>query len=309
MGFIKTMSDRFDFLEIGDAPPRPLPTPAQSENTGVGWKPLRLRAVEVIGEPGTGPGQFSAPTGLAVDRDGTLYVADSNNHRVQRIALNGDVKVYGRPGSANGQMWGPLGVAVDPGGQFFYVAEQGNHRVQCFHFLGQHRGTIGGFRGPSGLAFDAEGMLWIADTGNARLLRLNVRSGQFIGSLDQTVGIVRPICVSCDTARNIYVTDGKTDDVTRYTYFGTRGQALGEIRRLATPRGTAVDAQGRIYLAEAGENRLHVFDAQGQSLLTFDTPSTKLGPFRAPSSIALGPNGEIYVADTLNHRILRLAWE
>ncbi|HZO87192.1 MAG TPA: NHL repeat-containing protein [Chthonomonadaceae bacterium] len=306
------MSDRFNYLEIGDELPRPAPAPAAEErgpDSAPGWKPLRLRAVEVIGDPGTGVGQFAAPTGLAVDRDGTLYVADSNNHRVQRIALNGDVKVYGRPGSAPGQMWGPVAVAVDPTGQFVYVADQGNNRVQCFHFLGQCRGAIGGFRSPSGVAFDAEGMLWIADTGQSRLLRFNPRNNQFIGGMDQAVGIVRPLSVACDHAHNIYVTDGATSDVTRYTYFGVRAQALGEIRRLADPRGVAVDSQGRIYLAEAGANRLHVFDAQGGSLLTYDSPNPRLGPFRAPSSVALGPNGEIYVADTLNQRIVRLAWD
>lgn len=308
------MSDRFDFLEIGDAPLKPAPQQPDREpslqSSGSGWKPLRLRAMEVIGEPGTGAGQFSAPTGLAIDRWGALYVADSNNHRVQRIMANGDVVVFGGPGTARGQMWGPLSVAIDPTGQFIYVVEQGNHRVQCFQATsGQVRGVVGGFNSPTAAAFDLEGMLWIADTGNRRLLRLNVRTGQFIGGMDASVGISRPIALACDQAHNIYVTDAVTADVTRYTYFGTRVHALGEIRKLSEPRGLAVDAQGRIYLAEAGAHRLHVFDAQGQSLIMFDTPSTKLGPLRSPTSAAIGPNGEIYVADTLNHRILRLAWD
>jgi DNA-binding beta-propeller fold protein YncE len=301
------MKDRFDFLEIGDEHPQPAP-PANTP-AGQSWKPLRLKAVEVIGEPGTMSGQFNMPTGLAVDRDGTLYVADLNNHRVQRIGLNGDLKVFGRPGNANGEMWGPMAVAVAPGGQFFYVAEQGNHRLQCFHFLGQYRSTISGFRGPSGLAFDAEGMLWIADTGNARLLRFNVRTNQFLRhSLERVAGITRPLAVTCDSVRRIYVTDGATNNVIRFDTNGVCTLSLAENRRLAAPRGIAVDAQGRIYVAEAEANRLHVFDAEGQSLVTFDTPSSKLGSFHAPSAVALGPNGDIYVADTLNHRILRLVW-
>lgn len=306
------MSDRFDFLEIGDARPSPLPEPPASEpgqSIGIGWKPQRLRAVEVIGEPGSKACQFSAPTGLALDNSGGLYVVDSNNHRIQRIALNGDVLVYGRPGSGAGQLWGPHAVAVHPGGQFFFVAEQGNNRLQWFHFNGQPGGILPGFRSPSGLAFDTEGYLWVADTGNGRVARIDIRTGQCVGGLDRTVGIARPIAVATDVAKNLYITDGLTSDVTRYTNFGIRAHALGEIRKLAGPQQVAVDAQGRIYLAETGANRLHVFDAVGNSIVTMEVPMTKLGPFRSPSGVALGPNGEIYVSDTLNHRILRLAWE
>jgi tripartite motif-containing protein 71 len=305
------MSDRFDFLEIGDERPKPPPPPTGADTIGSGgsWKPLRLRARESIGEAGTSAGKFAAPLGLAVDPWGALYVVDSNNHRVQRITTGGDVYVCGRPGNMVGQLWGPQSVAVDPSGRYFFVAEQGNDRVQCFQFSGQHQVTYNGFRGPSGVAFDAEGMLWVADTANGRVLRIDIRTGQPIGGFDKRVGIVRPIAVHCDRVHNVYVTDGATNDVTRYNYSGVRSLALGENRRLADPRQVAVDAQGRIYLAESGADRLHVFDAQGDSLITFDTVSTRTGSLRAPSGVALGPNGEIYVADTLNHRVLLLAWE
>lgn len=300
------MSDRFDFLEFGDDRPKAATLTPGTDlvDTGPGWKPLRLRAVEVIGEPGTEAGQFSSPTGLAVDRDGALYVVDSNNHRVQRIALNGDVKRYGRPGNAPGELWGPQAVAVEPSGQFFFVAEQGNNRVQCFAFNGQHRGIMNNFRSPSGITFDSRGQLWVADTGNGRVMCFDIRSGQFLGGFDKSQGISRPVSVYCDRSGSVSITEGMTGEIVRF-----QDSQRWVSRRLSSPQQIAVDTQGRLYVAEAGANRLHVFDAQGNSLLTYDTPSARFGSFRQPSGVAIGPNGEIYVSDTLNHRILRLAWD
>ena len=299
------MSDRFDFLELGDEPPAAAP----DTGTTAGWKPLRLRAVEVIGEPGREAGQFNTPTGIAVDAWGSLYVADSNNHRVQRITPGGDIYRFGRAGNAEGELWGPQSVAVDPSGKFFFVAEQGNNRVQCFHFLGQARGSFGGVRGPSGVAFDAQGALWVADTGNARLLRFDIGRQQFVGEIGANAGLKRPVCVTGDAANTLWVTDSGTAGIARFSQTGMRGAGLGENRPLYAPAQTAVDAQGRVYLAESGRNRLHVFDANGDSLLTFETLGSRLGPLNAPAGVALGPHGEIYVADTGNHRVVRLSWD
>lgn len=305
------MSDRFDFLEFGDDKPHAAATaqPDIAVGAHVGWKPMRLRAVEVIGDPGTEHGQFASPTGLAVDRHGAVLIVDSNNHRIQRVGMNGELKVYGRPGQAPGELWGPSAIAVDPGGEYFFVAEQGNHRVQCFQINGQHRGVMNGFRSPSGLAFDGMGRLWIADTGNARVICWDGRNRQYCGALERNAGISRPIALACDRAHTLYVTEGGSEDVLFYRNYAQRSGSLGENRRLHVPQQVAVDGHGRIYLAESGANRLHVFGPEGDSLVTFDTLSTRLGVLRAPAGVALGPNGEVYVSDTLNHRVVRLAWE
>jgi DNA-binding beta-propeller fold protein YncE len=307
------MSDRFDFLELGDEKPQTAALPLEGERSSsdTGWRPPpRLRAVELIGSQGTGAGEFNAPTALAADPWGAIYVTDSNNHRIQRVTPNERVFVFGRPGEHQGQLWGPCAVAVHPSGQYFFVAEQGNNRVQYFRFdNGQSVGIVGGLRMPSGVAFDAEGMLWIADTGNGRVLRFNPQSGQFICTLDRTVGILRPISIACDRAMNLFVTDGVTSDVTCYSLSGARVHALGELRKLGGPRQVAIDARGGIYLTESEANRLHVFDPAGNSVFIFDNPGTKLGALRGPSGITITPHGEVYLADTLNHRVLRLEWQ
>ncbi len=299
--------DRFDFLELDEGSVKTVPPPGMAEEPEPsigGWKPLRLRAVEVIGESGNGAGQFSSPTGLSADKDGAIYVVDSSNQRIQRVAMNGDVKRYGRAGDAPGELWGPQSVAVEPLGQHFFVADQGNNRVQCFGFNGQHRAVMNGFKSPSGVAFDPAGRLWIADTGNSRVICFDLASGQFLGGYDKTAGLIRPISVACSPSGKVYVTDSASQEVICFL-----GADRVSQRKLQSPQQLALDAEGRLYVAESGANRLHVFDAQGDSLITFDTPSSRFGAFKQPSGVTIGPNGEIYVSDTLNHRILRLAWD
>ncbi len=306
------MPDRFDFLEFGDDKPAataPPPPPVGTIEPEQSWKPLKLRAIEVIGDPGTGAGQFSLPTGIAVDQFGSLYVADSNNHRIQRITTSGDVYCIGKPGTAVGEMWQPQSVAVSPNGEFFFVAEAGTNRVQCFRFTGQSKGTVTGFKNPMGVAFDPEGRLWIADTGNGRLLRMNVQNGQYVGGFDHKAGFQRPISIAVDRFRQIYVTCTTGQNVIKFDTQGRKLSSLADRRKLAFPTSCAVDAMGRVYVVESEANRLHVFDHEGNSLIAFDRLSSKMGSLKAPSSVALGPQGEIYISDTQNHRIVRLGWE
>ncbi len=85
------------------------------------------------GSEGNGPGQFDFPYGLAVDDSDHLYVADSQNHRIQKFDPSGNfVAEWGEPGAYPGKMNSPYGIAVDPYGSV-YVTDSYNHRVQKFN--------------------------------------------------------------------------------------------------------------------------------------------------------------------------------
>ncbi len=141
------------------------------------------------GSAGSGPGQFRTPLGIALDGQGHLYVADSDNNRIQKLSVNGGrpVAQFGTKGTGPGQFNGPADIAIDQQGNM-YVADTDNHRIQKLsptgQFLQQWGNTgkfgtevlsgdqPGHFRSPHGLALDSRGNLYVADTGNHRIQKL-----------------------------------------------------------------------------------------------------------------------------------------
>ncbi len=88
----------------------------------------------------TSPSQFIGPAGIAVNpSSGSVYVADTNNHRIQQFSHNGTfINTWGSEGSTNGQFMYPSNIAVNPSSGSVYVADTGNNRIQQF----SHNGTF-----------------------------------------------------------------------------------------------------------------------------------------------------------------------
>jgi DNA-binding beta-propeller fold protein YncE len=128
------------------------------------------------GVPGTGPGQFDRPYGLAVDPTGFVYVTDLNQRRVQKHTFDGSfVTQWGSSGSGPGQFTFPTGVAVAPNGDV-YVTDFS--RISQFTSAGTFLtswGTSGSgpgqFSVPYGLALSGSGDLYVADSFNHRVQR------------------------------------------------------------------------------------------------------------------------------------------
>ncbi|MDE2342640.1 MAG: hypothetical protein KGL63_04485 [Betaproteobacteria bacterium] len=258
---------------------------------GIGWglwvpsprePPYQL--VSSWGGAGSAPGQFHDPIGIAV-ADGKVFVADARNHRVQVFDRNGRfLYAIGHPGSGLGKLGRPMNLTVAHGK--LYVADYWNDDIQVFSTGGTPLAVIGHsgsgpgeFKAPSGVAVLPNGNLVVSDFYNQRVQELRP-DGAFV----RQWGV---------TGKKGYVSHGT------FNY----------------PTDVATGHQGRIYVTDGYNDRIQVFDPDGHFLRMWGGPmglhlpaSVNVlgglnGWFRTPTAIAIGPKGNVFVADEENDRI------
>jgi YD repeat-containing protein len=231
--------------------------------------------VRQFGTHGSGDGQFSEPHGIAVDSSGNVWVADKGNYRIQEFNPEGEfIRKFGSAGTGNGQFGRLRGVAVDAEGHVWTIElgteVTGKPRVQEFSSEGAYlaqfgsKGTgAGQFQEPLGIAADAKGDVWVADTGNKRIQEFSSK-GQYLFA------------------------------------FGVPG---GEEGQLASPVGLAIDKEGPVWVVDSGNNRISEFSSEGVYLRQFGAAGAGIGQLSGPKSLALDPSGSVWVADSANNRL------
>jgi sugar lactone lactonase YvrE len=291
-----------------------------------------------IGGNGTGNSnaQFNLPSGMFIDDKGNVYVADAVNHRIQLWKpgeLTGRTVVGGNgAGDGRDQLNYPTGVFVDVQGNI-YVADQNNHRVQFFPVGTTQANTVAGIgiagnssfqlNFPNSVFVDAFGNVYVADAGNNRIQKwtAGARSVTTVAG-NGTPGnglnqLNNPQHVFVDRFTNLYVSDAGNHRVIFYpkdSTFGfimAGGKGAGTLQnQLNAPSQVWVDAVGTIYISDRGNNRIQrwkSFDSTGITVAgnPEGNAGSLLSQLNLPGSIAFNSKGNLYVADTRNHRILQ----
>ena len=312
-----------------------------------------------------GPGnqaQFRLPNSVAVDGAGNVYVADTANNTIRKIAPNGVVStlagVSGTHGSADGiggnaRFWAPFGIAADRSGNV-YVADTANNTIRkitsdgvvsTLAGLAGHPGSKDGngtnarFRNPWGVAVDGIGNVFVADMSNDTIRKItptgvvSTLAGQvgISGSLNgvgASAQFNNPFAIAVDSADNIYVSDSANDTIRKVTpggmasiLAGLPGYAgstdgNGNDARFWNPQGLAVDDGGNIYVADTGNNTVRKITPMGvvttlAGLSGVSGTNDKLGEsarFNSPGGVAVDSAGNVYVADTNNHAVRKMAY-
>ena len=253
--------------------------------------------------------QLASPGGVAVDLAGNVYIADQYNNRVRRVDFAGTITTVAGTGesgfsgdggpASQARFRQPFDVAVDGLGNL-YIADRNNQRIRKVDFAGTITTIAGtgerGFGGdggpasqaqlsePEGVAVDEAGNLYIADSFNHR-----IRKVDFAGTITTIAG----------TGERGFSGDG-----------GPASQA-----QLSSPEGVAADGAGNLYIVDQYNNRVRKVDAtgtittiagSGERGFAGDSGPAVEAELDLPADVAVDTEGNVYIADWLNHVIRKL---
>ena len=278
--------------------------------------------------------RLNAPAGVVVDGAGNLYIADSGNSRIRKVT-DGVITTTAGGGSSgdnglaiNAQLSFPYGLTVDSAGNL-YIADQNDHRVRKVSggviTTAAGNGTMG-FSGdgqtaataqlasPSGVAVDAVGNLYIADSGNGRIRRVSggvistiAGGGQEGGDEGEAANarLDSPQGLAFGPDAGLYVADYAASRVRKIA-----GDVITTVAggvnifggALAGPTGVAIDSSGNLYIAEFVNARIRKVANGGFSTVAGGGCQGESGPvanvkLTQPSGVAIHPDGSVYIAD------------
>jgi predicted membrane-bound mannosyltransferase/DNA-binding beta-propeller fold protein YncE len=302
-------------------------------------KQENLQADLVVGSLGNGEGQFQLPRDIALAPDGSVYVADTFNNRVQHLSADGTfIQEWGSqspdcpyPGSPPsdvpaGTFCEPWGIAVGGDGSV-YVADTWNNRIQKFspdgqfltmwgHGISQDLTDLLGFYGPRGIVVDTLGNVLVTDTGNSRVVVFSTKGDPItqFGSEGISPGqFSEPVGIALDATGRLYVVDTWNRRVQIFTSDGIGGgytpttswEVSGwETTSVNNKPFITIDLQGHVFITDPDGYRVIEFSSTGDIVRYWGNIGVDYGSFDLPTGIVADLQGGVWVVDSSNNRLM-----
>jgi len=214
-------------------------------------------------------GEFYNASGIDVDDQGIIYVADQSNDRIQKFDVNGNfINIIGVKQKTSGYFNMPNGITII--NDYIYVADGGINRIQKFNQDGTFQLSWGNdgvgsgqFNNPGSMAGDSFGDIYVVDSWNHRVQKFD-SNGVFLSS------------------------------------WGGNGTEVGKFK---IPRGIAIDQQDNIFIVDSDNHRIQKFNSNQEFIKSWGGVGSDEGQFSSPSGIAVDSTGNVYVADKNNNRV------
>lgn len=306
--------------------------------------------------------QFRFPVDIAIDRSGNIYVAEAEGRRVRKIDQNSQITTVAGTGvegfsgdggpAAQAQLGFPLAIAVDDSGNLYIVDSDRIRKVDASGTItsiagtGAHRFTGDGgpataaeLNGSEGVAADHAGSIYIADSNNNRIRKIDAggRISTIAGSGTQgfsgdggpatTAQLASPTSVAVDRDSNIYIGDQGNHRVRKVDQNGTistlagtgpsyPGDGLPATQAvLQYPKCVDFDKVGRLYIVDSMNHRLRRVNEDGKITtiagsgvdgFSGDGSQAVDAQLNQPGGFVIDPAGNVYIADMVNHRVRKV---
>jgi DNA-binding beta-propeller fold protein YncE len=314
--------------------------------------------------------QVNGAAGVAVDFAGNLYIADLGNHVIRKVTSFGTITTVAGTGAAgyngdnklatNAQLAAPAGVAVDTAGRKLYIADEGNHAIRKVDLQTLTITTVAGtpeqsgFSGdkglatqaklnyPVGVAIDALGNLYIADSTNRRVRKVDPdgiittvagngqrgSNGAGDNGLATQASFKGLAAIALGPDNDLFIADSEDHRVRRVdangiittfagnSTFGPPTPGLATKSSVRLPQGLATDVDGSLYIADNVSHMILQVSVGGMLTIVAGTGTASFGGDNGPAAQALlnGPSGlavdhfrNLFISDTLNCRVRRVS--